>query len=169
MGSGNSSFTSEQTREITQLMKVEYELCQKKGLNIKEEQDYLLLKYQTILQQLNISNNNNVNVNVNLNVNSISNGNNSPININNTAQPKVVVANSRRLSRGYSKDEHGLQPKSSRSRRRSFDNKPTSTTPKKGKDMQSSASTPSLEAKVLEEPPAQGYYYYHLIILIILF
>ena len=147
MGAGNSSFTIEQTREITQQMKIEYENCQKKGLTLEEEQQYLQTKYSQLVNS------------TNSNFNSASSPS-SGINIlspSSLAQPKAVVANSRRLSRGYSKDEHGIQPKNVRTRRRSFDNKPTpNVSPKKGKEMQESISTPSLEAKVLEEPPAQG-------------
>jgi hypothetical protein len=132
MGSGNSSFTPEQVCEISQAIKAEYESCKSKGLSQAEEQEKLVKKYEAVTQKLLV-----------------------PV-----AQPKAVVANSRRLSRGYSKDEHS-QPKTTRGRRRSFDNKPTAQSPNKKKDtskeMQQSISAPSLEAKVLEEPPAQGY------------
>jgi hypothetical protein len=133
MGAGNSSFTPDQVREISQGMKAEYENCKTKGLTAEAEQENLLKKYEALTKPL------------------------IPAHVANVAQPKVVVANSRRLSRGISKDEHGVQPKSSRSRRRSFDNKPTANSPnKKSKDMQQSSSSPSLEAKVLEEAPPQG-------------
>lgn len=125
MGAGNSSFTPEQVREISKGMKAEYEACKSKGLSSTEEKDYMLKKYEALTKTTNES------------------------------QAKVVVANARRLTRGFSKDEHGIQQgKTTRGRRRSFDNKPSPT--KKSKDMQQSTSTPSLEAKVLEEPPPQG-------------
>lgn len=135
MGAGNSSFTTEQVCEISQAMKAEYERCQSQGLNSIEEKEKLVKQYETVTQKLLL-----------------------------TPQPKAVVANSRRLSRGYSKDEQSCQPKASRGRRRSFDNKPTTQSPNKkkdmgaagGKEMQQSTSAPSLEAKVLEELPSQG-------------
>jgi hypothetical protein len=131
MGAGNShSFTPDQVREISQGMKAEYENCKSKGLTGAAEQENLLKKYEILTKQL------------------------APVVA--ASQPKAVVANSRRLTRGFSKDEHGIQPKSSRGRRRSFDNKPTASPNKKTKDMQQSISTPSLEAKVSEEVPAQG-------------
>jgi hypothetical protein len=131
MGAGNSSFTTEQVCEISQAMKAEYENCKAKGLSQTEEKEKLVKKYEAVTQKLLVP------------------------------QPKAVVANSRRLSRGFSKDELN-QPKPSRGRRRSFDNKPAAHSPSKkkdtqGKEMQQSISAPSLEAKVLEEPPAQGH------------
>lgn len=128
MGAGNSSFTPEQVKEISKGMKAEYEICKTKNLSPEQEKEYMLKKYEALT---------------------------SSSKPTTEAQPKAVVANSRRLSRGYSKDEHGIQPaKGTRGRRRSFDNKPSPN--KKSKDMQQSSSSPSLEAKVLEEPPPQG-------------
>lgn len=178
MGAGNSQFTSEQAKEISQMMKVEYELCRKRGVEGQEEQEILLQKYQTIVEQI---------TNPSLSLASsylgspgspslASPGSPSPSSPapvvyrspsslaqpaapSSLAQPKAVVANARRLSRGYSKDEHGIQPKNTRTRRRSFDNKPVPNNSKKNKDMTQSNSVPSLEAKVLEEPPQQGLFH----------
>lgn len=133
MGSGNSQFTSEQAKEISQAIKTEYDLCRKKGLQGTEEQERLLQKYRAVTQQL-------------------STGTGITLEI---SQSKAVISNSKRLNRGYSKDEAGIQVKNTRTRRRSFDNKPVANTSKKTKDMTQSSSIPSLEAKVLEEPPQQ--------------
>ena len=75
MGAGNSSFTTEQVCEISQAMKAEYENCKAKGLSQTEEKEKLVKKYEAVTQKLLVP------------------------------QPKAVVANSRRLSRGFSKDE----------------------------------------------------------------
>lgn len=136
MGAGNSNLTSLQGSELARVMKEEYNKCIAAGMSEEQQQAVLVKKYEEALKDV-------------------------------TYKPlKIVTANSRRLNRGVSKDEHGIT-KHTKGRRRSFEKPraPSSSTPtkrksfdktdkKESKEMVESQSLPTLEATtVIEEPP----------------